>query len=164
MNWRESTTEEHSHFVLILTKRDDEVGSARQVLTRRFADGLWPLGARTRLQTKVKQGDRVLVYVPETGGDKEGKHFLASAVIAGERVPSERSERTTFGLGRTSAILYDLPLINAEWFHPVVALLPLLPKLEFIRIKSSWKSYFIGGITRISPSDYQTVLLHSKSD
>src|SRR5687768_2034868 len=98
----------------------------------RLSRGLWPLGLRTRLQTHVRQGERAVIYVPETGRDSEGKHFLAALTVLGSRVPSARHQGARSRLGLQAAQLFDVPIGKPQWFSQPVALIEIKEQLSFI--------------------------------
>lgn len=137
-------------------KRGSE--SAREVLMRRIESGRWPLNPRTPHQRDLQAGDRVVFYL---SGSKEldRSSFVATAIVLGERVKSERQEAgLPAWLGTARSVLYDVPVGSARVFERPVPAPRLVEGLEFVKNKEKWGTYFQGGVRKIPQIDFETIV------
>ncbi len=131
---------------------------ARDVLATRVADGVWPLNRRTPHQAALSRGDRIVFYAAKAGGG-DIMSFIARGIVGGSRVPSTRHDpdRPTW-LGIQPNQLYDVPVVDVEWFPSPSPARGLIERLGFVKNPDAWGSYFQGGIRRLSEGDYETIV------
>lgn len=115
-----------------------DYGSKKDVLTRMQEEKKWKIGYRTPSRTRVKKGDKMLLY--KSGA--ENMHFVGCATLnSGYYVSEEKS----YGY---------VDLRDVEMFKDPIPIKPMIESLGFIKLKKKWGLYLSGGINPINKTDY----------
>ena len=134
--------------------------SAREVLLTRAREGRWPLNLRTPHQRDLKSGDRIVFYV---SGSRESDRtaFIGTAEVLGSRLATDRTDPKLPARFLARAVLYDVPIGNLRLVSEAVSARPLVGRLEFVKNKEKWGTYFQGGVRRIPQSDFDLIVAHA---
>lgn len=148
------------YLFVVSGERDSASGRrtlARELLQRRLAVGRWPLNARTPHQRDLVPGDEIVFYV--AGADPERSCFVATGVVTGPRVESERcNDRGASWIGLARHRLFDVPVSLKTLFAKPLEVAPLIPSLAFVKNKERWGTYFQGGVRRIPRADFERII------
>lgn len=147
-------------FVVASPQKADPEGwrSARDILSSRAAEGIWPLNIRTSHQRHLAAGDEILFYAAGKSDPDRGS-IIARAVIAGERMPIGTMKATSSAwLGLEPKTQFGVPIREVRWLDRGVPIRALVQRLDFIRNKSRWGTALQGGVVEISPNDFETIL------
>lgn len=116
------------------------ISDSYEEFEKRVTAKQWPIYDKTVNRRRLAVGDSVIFY--KAGSD--GQKFLGNAIIKSE--PEKRND-FVYSLGMDKISVWKKPIAAKE----VVA------KLDFIKNKDNWGSYFQGGVRAVSEEDYHAI-------
>lgn len=170
------------YLVFVTTpERDPSEGlllTAREVVARCAAKGLWPVGRNGSIAKRFATGDCVLFYA---AGSREPERscFIGTATVTGrltvsyakesggwsERLPPMVGEGTLrTGTPRLMPVRdwspspYHVGIGNLALFAKAVPVKPLVSDLEFFSNKEHWGARLAGAFHRMTERDFNLVL------
>lgn len=130
--------------------------TATEIARTLLFSGFWAFTSTAPLRGKLQPGDKVLIYLAGPGR----RYFIAQATIATTPMIVDESVKKilqNLGLGFMS---HSVQLTDIAMFGQVVHIVPLLPKLGFIKNKKNYGLHLRLSIVRISGEDYNLIVRH----
>lgn len=148
-----------NHYMFVVSGKGGKQ-FARDIVSKRFAEGLWPLNARTPHRSDLAPGDQVLVYAAAGAhSDPDRGCFIAVAEIRAALIESARQiEPVASWIGLRGKPLFDVPLARTTFLSMPLHAQPIVRRLSFVRNKEQWGTYFQGGVRKVPASDFELVL------
>lgn len=143
------------YYLLIVNDCWDDKGkkvTAREVAIHRLERGLWNLYANTPHRKYIEAGDQVIIYL--AGQSREGKTFLASAVVKGI-TDDYKSLKGLYGDPPIAAIM----LGDINMFQTCPKISEIKDELDFVpKNNPKWGCVMQRGLKVISEEDYRRII------
>ncbi|MBT5171972.1 MAG: EVE domain-containing protein [Candidatus Nitrosopelagicus sp.] len=101
----------------------------------------WPIYDRTLNRSKLTVGDSIIFYKAGSNGQK----FIGNATI--KTAPKKKSD-----------FVYFLEMENISVWEKPIIIEEVIAKLDFIKNKNNWGSYFQGGVKAISDEGFSAIV------
>lgn len=150
---------EHQHFIFIANDISiiaDKKISAIDIKDKLLKHGFWSFSETAPLRAKLREGDRVLVYLAGPGR----REFVAVATIATnaeELVSGSEEKKILSGLG-IGFLKYKVQLKDVLNFPSAIKIAQLIDKLNFIVDKKNYGLHLRLPIVRINSTDFELIL------
>ncbi len=144
-----------SQYLFIVSDRLDSDGnkvSGREVFDFLMDKKAWGLHPTTQHRAVLQDGDQIIFYLAGPNGG-----FLGSAGLASGAYIDKTGESDKWWFNR-SEVNYRVNLRDVEKWDRVKPIQPLLQQLGFIKKTKNWGVYLQGGVRKITPDDYRTIL------
>lgn len=138
---------------------DGRFDAAITMARRRLDAERWALYANTPHKAEMKPGDRVLVYL--AGAEKEAKHFVAAATVAG--IDTSTRARQGYKADGPDTLVEPpvavLTLADVRWLSAPVPVGAVKNTLDFIpKGTNKWGCVLQRGAKRIGELDAERIL------
>jgi hypothetical protein len=140
-------------FIATRQEKDGEIVTAKEIVTRRLADGFWGLSGNAPNISYLQKGDRIVFYL---GSPVMG--FAASATLASDFFTLSDEQKQKYWHGKVYEAERGFLLANVQPWDTTRRIKDLVTKLKFIENKENWFAYFRGSVRRISEDDYGTIV------
>lgn len=150
---------EHQHFIFIandISMIADKKISAIDIKDKLLKHGFWSFSETAPLRAKLREGDRVLIYLAGPGR----REFVAVATIAKnaeELVSGSEEKKILSGLG-IGFLKYKVQLKDVLNFPSAIKITYLIDKLNFIIDKKNYGLHLRLPIVRINSTDFELIL------
>lgn len=155
---------EHQHFIFVtndISMLEDKKVSAIDIKNTLLAHCFWSFSETAPLRGKLKEGDRVLIYLAGKGR----REFVAVATVANEAkelMKGSKEKEILSGLG-IGYLKYMVQLKDIVSLSVSIKIAPLIDKLNFITEKKNYGLHLRLPIVRINSSDFELILNYSNS-
>lgn len=142
----------------IFVANDLPLSPVKTVAAEKIADvllarGYWAFTEAAPLRTRLRPGDRVLIYLAGPGR----RHFVARARIASSTQPVDAAKTRDLESLGLSIFPYAVLLGEIERFRVPVSIKPLIPRLNFISEKRNYGLHLRLPIIRIPQADFDLI-------
>lgn len=150
---------EHQHYIFIandISLIQDKKVSAVDIKDTLLKHGFWSFAEKAPLCAKLKEGDRVLIYLAGRGR----KAFVANAIIANsaEQIAEGSKERDIINKLGIGFLKHKIILKNIDLFPNYVKILDVIDKLNFIIEKKNYGLHLRLPIVRVNQEDFELIL------
>lgn len=150
--------EPERYYVLVTTDAENINGKrvgAFSIAQMRLSQQVWPLFMGTPHRTKIKPGDKCLIYI--AGNHPHSKHVVARIEVK-SLMPSKRGAQIENLELLTDQSVSSIHFSTVEYFEKPVDIRLLLNVLSFLPSnKQKWGAGMRSGCRAISRSDYQII-------
>lgn len=150
---------EHQHFIFVandISMIEDSKVSAIDIKNTLLKYGFWSFSETARLRAKLREGDRVLIYLAGPGR----REFVAVATIANgaeELVIGSEEKKVLSGLG-IGFLKYKVQLKDVVNFSNGIKITHLIDKLNFIVHKKNYGLHLQMPIVPINSTDFELII------
>lgn len=131
---------------------DSTTENAVDILKRRLDEKKYPLYKKTPFHKDVKKDDGVVFYV--AGRKNKSQNFIGYSLIKSVEIPNE----TLIDPDKNKYVLEKYLLFeNIILFKAPIHIKAIINQLEFIKNKTNFGVYLMGGVSKISESDFNLI-------
>lgn len=150
---------EHQHYIFIandISMLEDRKISAVDIKDTLLKQGFWSFTETAPLRAKLKEGDRVLIYLAGPGR----REFVAVATIAStaEELENGSEEKKVLSRLGISFLKYKVQLKDIVNFSNAIKIKNLIDKLNFVVDKKNYGLHLRLPIVRINMTDFELIL------
>jgi predicted RNA-binding protein len=126
--------------------------NAIDILKRRIDEKKYPLYKKTPFLNDIKKNDEVVFYV--AGRKNKSQNFIAYSVIQSVEIPNE----TLVDPDKNKYVLEKYLLFeNITLLKTPIHIKAIINQLEFIKNKTNFGVYLMGGVSRITENDFNLI-------
>ncbi|GAB6152566.1 hypothetical protein JCM17380_13160 [Desulfosporosinus burensis] len=146
-------------FIISDIELKERILQSREILDYLLGNGLWAFNSRAPYLKKLKQDDKVLVYV----AGKKNSAFIACFTLASQPLKVTHNQSEPIWLFQYP---YRVSIVDIEQFMLGLPIANIIDKLDFIQNKKYYGIYFRKSIKAISEKDYTEILrsMHQIND
>ena len=131
---------------------DSTTENAIDILKRRIDEKKYPLYKKTPFLNDIKKNDEVVFYV--AGRKNKSQNFIAYSVIQSVEIPNE----TLVDPDKNKYVLEKYLLFeNITLLKTPIHIKAIINQLEFIKNKTNFGVYLMGGVSRITENDFNLI-------
>ena len=131
---------------------DSTTENAVDILKRRLDEKKYPLYKKTPFHKDVKKDDGVVFYV--AGRKNKSQNFIGYSLIKSVEIPNE----TLIDPDKNKYVLEKYLLFeNIILFKVPIHIKAIINQLEFIKNKTNFGVYLMGGVSKITENDFNLI-------
>ena len=131
---------------------DSTTENAIDILKRRIDEKKYPLYKKTPFLNDIKKNDEVVFYV--AGRKNKSQNFIAFSVIQSVEIPNE----TLIDPDKNKYVLEKYLLFeNITLLKTPIHIKAIINQLEFIKNKTNFGVYLMGGVSKITEGDFNLI-------
>ena len=131
---------------------DSATENAVDILKRRLDEKKYPLYKKTPFHKDVKKDDGVVFYV--AGRKNKSQNFIGYSLIKSVEIPNE----TLIDPDKNKYVLEKYLLFeNIILFKTPIHIKAIINQLEFIKNKTNFGVYLMGGVSKITENDFNLI-------
>ena len=131
---------------------DSTTENAVDILKRRLDEKKYPLYKKTPFHKDVKKDDGVVFYV--AGRKNKSQNFIGYSLIKSVEIPNE----TLIDPDKNKYVLEKYLLFeNIILFKTPIHIKAIINQLEFIKNKTNFGVYLMGGVSKITEGDFNLI-------
>jgi predicted RNA-binding protein len=137
----------------ILGTSDSQKEDAIDILNVRIKEKKYPLYEKTPKLNEIKEKDEVVFYI--AGKATKAQNFIGQAIIDTIQIPEELSVDPD---KKKYVVKKYLILENIRIFKAPIHIKSIINQLDFIKNKSNYGVYLMGGVSKITENDYKLII------
>jgi len=137
----------------VLGTSDSQTESAIDILAKRLSEKRYPLYNKTPHLKEVKEKDEVIFYV--AGRNSKAQNFIGQSIISSSEIPNELLVDPD---KKRYVVEKYLILDNIKMFKAPVHIKSIIVHLDFIKNKSNYGVYLMGGVSKITENDFNLII------